>query len=137
MADKNIRTRKKSRLKRARLRLFSKIKHLVDEAHWKTAIHLCRRFDVILLPEFSTRDMMQKHGANGGWKRKISKKTCRNLAMWSHYKFRLRLIEKAKQYGRSLLIVGEEYTTQKLARLADFFTQKSAWPQQNIQMPKL
>jgi len=94
MADKNIRTRKRSRLKRARLKLFSKIKHLVDEAHWKTAIHLCRRFDVILLPEFSTRDMMQKHGANGGWKRKISKKTCRNLAMWSHYKFRLRLIEE-------------------------------------------
>ena len=39
MVDKNIRTRKKSRLKRARLKLFSKIKHLVDETHWKTKKH--------------------------------------------------------------------------------------------------
>ena len=55
--------------------------------------------------------MVLKRASNGGWVRKISKNTARRMLMLSHYRFKLRLIEKARQYGKVLTIVNEAFTS--------------------------
>jgi putative transposase len=46
-------------------------------------------------------------------RRKISSKTARNTLTWSHYKFKTRLMNKARKYpNRRVIICGEEYTSQ-------------------------
>jgi putative transposase len=111
--QKRIRARIK-RLKRVRRRLFSRITHLVDEVHWKSAAYLCDNFDVIMLPEFGVSSMVRKR--KNGRRRVISKNTTRRMLLWAHYRFRQRLIGKAKQHGRVLLICNEAYTTKTCGR---------------------
>lgn len=91
--------------KKARESLRLRIKHLVDEVHWKTIRFLLDHFDNVIIPVFEVRNMVKK--AN----RKITKKTVRNILSWRHYVFRMRLMEKAKLEGKNVFVVGEEYTT--------------------------
>jgi len=91
-----------------------KIKHVVDEVHWKTVHFLLTHFQNILIPSFNVQDMVLKKN------RKISCKTVRQMLGWSHYKFRQRLMSSAKRVNqsapvwtrRNVYVVGEEYTTQ-------------------------
>jgi IS605 OrfB family transposase len=104
------------KLKRKRLCVYTKVKNLCDEVHWQTASYLCKNFDVILIPEFGVSDMVKKRGKNGSWKRDISKNTSRRMLLLAHYRFRQRLLNKAKQYGRNVVIVNEAYTTKTCTR---------------------
>lgn len=71
----------------------------------------------MLLPTFGTRDMVNKSESSGGRvKRKISKDTARNMLMWSHYKFKLRLLDKARQWGKTVVVVSEAYTSKTCTR---------------------
>jgi putative transposase len=108
--------KRRLRLRRAKFRVYKKIRHLTDEVHWQTANYLCRTFDTILLPEFGTSEMVKKRHANGSWKRKISRNTSRRMLLWSHYRFRQRLIEKAKQHGTAIVIVNEAFTSKTCSR---------------------
>jgi putative transposase len=92
---------KRKRKEKLRLR----IKHLVDEVHWKAIRFLLNRFDHILIPTFEVQNMVKKA------ERKITKKTVRNMLSWRHYTFRQRLMTKGSQEGKSVYVVGEEYTT--------------------------
>jgi hypothetical protein len=116
MDAESTRAKRRARLRRVRFRLFTKIKNLVDEVHWKAANFLCKNFDVILLPEFGTQGMVRKQRPDGSWKRRIGKNTSRRMLMWAHYRFRLRLLAKAQHHGKSLVIVDEAYTSMTCTR---------------------
>jgi putative transposase len=110
--DKAIRHKQRLRMRKARLKMFRRVRGLTDQAHWQCAHHLCSRYDVILLPEFGVQKMVSKRDpVTGGWTRNIGKKTCRRMLLWSHYKFKMRLFEKAKQWGKTVVIVNEAYTS--------------------------
>jgi putative transposase len=104
------------RMRRARLRMYGRIRTLTDEVHWKTCDFLCKNYDVIMLPTFGTSEMVKKRSKPGKKTRKISRNTARRLLLWRHYTFRQRLIEKARQWGRVLMIVNESYTTKTCTR---------------------
>ena len=78
--------------------------------HWKCIDYLCRNYDVILLPSFGTQDMAKKIQKDHR-RRKINRDTTRKMLMMSHYKFRLRLLHKARQWGKSVVVVNEAYTS--------------------------
>ena len=82
-----------------------RIRDLVDELHWKTCRFLVQNFDVILLPTFETKDMVLK------CKRKIRKKSVRSLLTFSHFRFKMRLKNKASEFGKVVLDVDEAYTS--------------------------
>ena len=91
--------------KKAIYRLRLKIKHIVDEVHWKTIRYLLDNFDNILIPIFGVSKMVKKID------RKISKKWVRNMLSWRHFQFRMRLITKASSENKNVFVVGEEYTS--------------------------
>jgi IS605 OrfB family transposase len=98
------------RLRRARFRMQTRLANIRKEVHRKCAHYIATTFDVILLPEFGSKRMVNKHT------RKISTNTVRRLLLWAHYKFRQHMIAKAKEHGKVLLIVNEAYTTKTCCR---------------------
>lgn len=103
--------RKRYRLKKVILRVHKKIKNLVKDLHCKLAKWLCSNYDTILIPSFGTSQMVKRMG------RKINKSTAWKMLTWSHYSFRMRLINKAKEYpGVRVVTVTEEYTSKTCTR---------------------
>ena len=102
--------KKRYRLKKAYKRIHCTIRNLVKELHCKVSKYLCLNYDLILLPSFKTQTMSIKG------KRKISAKNVRKMITLSHYQFQQRLIHKAKEYGKCVKIVEEEYTSKTCSR---------------------
>lgn len=98
-------SKKKYRMRKAANRIRIKIRNLISELHWKTANFLCKNFDIILLPSFETSQMVKKG------KRKIISKSARQMLTFSHYLFKQRLISKAKELGKLVIIANEAYTS--------------------------
>ena len=92
-------------MKKAQRKMRQRIKEMIKDFHHKVSNHLCITFDLILLPEFGTSEMVKKQ------KRKIGKQTVRKMFTWSHYKFKQRLLHKAKRYNKQVKIVREDYTS--------------------------
>ena len=65
----------------------------------------------LLSPEFAVKQMTRKRGQGGEWKRRINRSTVRRMLLWGHYQFRMRLLAKAKQWGKTVVVVGEGYTS--------------------------
>ena len=101
--------RKKRTMRRAANQIRRRIRHLVKELHSKTAHFLVSNFDVILLPCFDTSEMTLRH------QRKIRKKSVRQMLTLSHYKFKQRLLAKAEQFGKHVIIVNEAYTSKTVS----------------------
>ena len=101
--------RKKRTMRRAANRIRRRMRHLVKELHCKTVHFLVSNFDVILLPSFDTSQMMVRQH------RRIRKKSVRQMLTLSHYTFKHRLLEKAKQLGKHVIIVNEAYTSQTVS----------------------
>ena len=99
--------KKRYRLKKAAARMRERIKSLVDELHKKCSTWLCRSYRVILIPVFGVKSMVKRG------KRSISSRTARSLLTWSHFRFRQRLLNKAKQYPWCQVVVTEEPYTSK------------------------
>jgi putative transposase len=102
------------RIHRKMLRLETRIRNCVADLHWKLARWLCENYEVILLPVFSTQQMMRKNNPfTGKRQRKIHKTTVRKMQLWSHFSFRQRLLHRAKEYGDKCIvkIVTEEFTS--------------------------
>jgi len=96
----------RNRMKKAAERLRQRIHNLVDEVHKKAALYLTTNYTQILLPAFGVSGMVQHHG------RKIHCKTVRQMLTWSHYRFRQRLLHKAKLASHCQVhVVTEEYTS--------------------------
>jgi putative transposase len=105
-----LNAKKRYKLKKRCCLLRTKIQHIVNDLHWKTADYLTKNFQVILLPIFGSKNMANKK------KRKISKLTTRLLLGFSHYQFQQKLIYKAKQRGRQVILCKEHYTTKCCGR---------------------
>ena len=101
--------RKKRTMRRAANQIRRRIRCLVKELHCKTVHFLVSNFDVILLPSFDTSQMTLRQ------QRKIRKKSVRQMLTLSHYKFKQRLLQKAKQFGKHVIIVNEAYTSKTVS----------------------
>jgi putative transposase len=77
----------------------------VDELHFKLIRLLLNSFDMILLPTFETRQMVQKAA------RKIRAKSVRSMLTWKHFQFKQRLKSAAARIGKTVLDVCEAYTS--------------------------
>jgi putative transposase len=106
-SQEGVRHRRRYRLKRAARRIQKKIRNLVDDLHKKLVKYLCTHYRVILLPEFNTQQMVKRRRC-----RRIRSKTARAMMTWSHYRFKKRLMDKAREYPWCRVIVcTEEYTS--------------------------
>lgn len=103
--------RHRYKYKKGILRMEKKIRNLIDDLHWKLANWLCENYKIILIPVFQTSDMVKRK------KRKIGKKTARQLYSWKHFTFRQRLINKAREYPWCKVIVVDEHNTSKTCGL--------------------
>jgi putative transposase len=102
----DVRHSRRYRLKRAGRRIRLKIRNMMDEIHKKLSKWLCSNFKCILIPKFEVSNMVRKK------KRRIGSKTTRFMYTWAHYRFRQRLISKAREYPQCHVIVTQEpYTT--------------------------
>jgi len=96
-------------LRKAANRIKVKIRNLIDELHKKIAHFLVTNFDIILLPIFETKQMT-KRGA-----RKLRKKSVRQMLTLSHYRFKVFLKHKVKEYGVQVIDVCEAYTSRTVS----------------------
>ena len=99
----------KRRMKIAQARMRKKIKNLVKELHFKTSRFLVDNFDVVLLPTFETSQMASKSS------RKLRSKTVRAMLTWAHYQFKVRLKNKALEFGKKVIEVCEAYTSKTVS----------------------
>ncbi|VBB17596.1 putative transposase [Yasminevirus sp. GU-2018] len=107
----NWRTRRNIRSRQALLR--TKIKNVVNDLHWKTVNFLCNNFKTIITTHFETKKMTAKEG------RDINNKSVRMMLGLSHYTFKQKLLERAKQKGNHVMIVDESYTSKTCGRCGE------------------
>ena len=90
-----------NRFNKAMQRIRWKVRDLIDEIHNKTALFLCKLFDVIYLPTFETQEMVSK----------LHHKTSRAMLGWAHYRFKMKLKAKAEEYSCKVVDCNESYTS--------------------------
>jgi transposase len=123
--------RRKMKLKNMRKKinmLYRKIKGYVHNLHNKSINFLVKNYDMILIPEFKTQNMIRNYkktireikNKNENVKENLKQysKKCRLnkrvkfvLQQLSHYTFRQRLLHKGEEYGCHIKVVTEEYTS--------------------------
>lgn len=96
-------------LKKAKLRIFEKIRQLIKEMHCKMTNYILENFDIILIPAFDVSTMSRRKNLQG-MSRKLSRSTVRSMLTWSHYQLRERMLFKAQEYKKQVEIVDEIYT---------------------------
>ncbi len=106
-AKANRQSRKNMR--RAANRIRTQIKNLVDELHRKVARYLVDTFDIILLPTYETSDMVMRG------KRKLRKRSVRQMLTLSHHRFKKFLKHKAEESGCIVVDVCEAYTSKTVS----------------------
>ena len=101
--DSNSKGRK---MQRAIIRQRKRIRHLVDEVHWKIIIFLTSRFSNIILPPFEVSGMVKRS------ERILTTKSVRQMLSWRFYAFKTRFQERCKRLQNvNVFIRGEEYTS--------------------------
>lgn len=96
----------KTKIVKAIKRKRKELKNMIKDLHFKACNFLCENYKTILLPSFGTQDMVKRT------KRKIGRKTARQMTSQSHYSFKQRLIECSKKYKNcNIIIVDESYTS--------------------------
>lgn len=84
-----------------RMKTQHRIRHVVDDLHWKTITFLTKHYQHILLPHFDSQGMMGKN-------RKVN----RDLNLLKHYLFQCRLKEKVNEiHGLHVYLVNESFTS--------------------------
>jgi IS605 OrfB family transposase len=79
------------------------IANRIDDLHWKTIDFLTTNYMTIVVSDFKISQLIKN--------KRLNRTSKRMLCLLSHYKFRLRLVEKCKQRGNSLWFVDESYTS--------------------------
>ncbi|NEP56276.1 MAG: transposase [Symploca sp. SIO2G7] len=92
-------------MRKASHRIRRKIQNLVKDLHNKAARFLVNNYKVVFLPTFDTSEMVVKS------KRKLAKKTARNMLTWSHFKFKQHLLQMAQREGVLVVLCNESYTS--------------------------
>lgn len=95
--------KKKGWYKRLQTRLYDKIRHIVDDCHFKSAKWLCQNYDTIIIGKISTVSIASGSNLIGNQKRL--------LYLLSHYNFRQRLLAKAEITDCKVIIADESYTS--------------------------
>ena len=125
--------RNKKHIKTKIRKYYKKIKNIVKELHNKTALYLVKNYDRILLPKFETQNMLKNKKYTKEYFNKLNvekgEEECKKeikkiykqrklngrvkfvLNNLSHYKFKMHLLNKCKEYGSELIEVTEEYTS--------------------------
>ena len=103
--EKEAPARRRGRFRRAQARMRQRIKDLIDECHKKAALWLLKTFDVIIIPRFNSHSMAGKR------KRRLNRRTVRKMLTWSHGRFLNRLLSKAEELGKKIIIISEAYTS--------------------------
>ena len=68
--------------------------------------YLCESYKLIFLPKFTTQQMVRRAT------RKIKSKTARAMMTYAHFRFRQRILDKARNYENvQVVIVNEAYTS--------------------------
>lgn len=101
---------KKSKLRKAWYRTLARTSDLMTDLHYKTIKWMLTNYDVIICPKFSTANMLNKKTTV------LSKSTRELFRFLSHYKFRNRLIYKAKYAAKLVLDCNESQTTMCCSR---------------------
>ena len=78
--------------------------------HWKTINHIVKNTDFIFYGDIKSHDIV-KNGIN----RTLNK----NINDLKFYKFKQRLLFKAKEYNKKVYLVNERYTTQTCSYCGD------------------
>lgn len=112
--------RKKRRLVAVGDRIRKRSVNLVNELHRKFSLWLCRNYSVVLLPKFDTRPMVRKRSDGGTWTRKIGRKTAGGAMRLAHYRFRNFLTHKATEFGTTIEICDERYTSMTCGSCGSF-----------------
>lgn len=97
--------KKAQRMRHAAARMRRQIHRLQTEIHRKSALFFVKEFDVIVIPPFNAHEMSRRGT------RKIQSPVVRSMMDWGHGLFRQRLISKAQEYGKTVVIQNEAYTT--------------------------
>ncbi len=106
-------SRKRYKLEKRCAELRTKAKCIVDDLHWRTADLLTKHFQVILLPVFNTKRMVNNKSSA------LNRKTKRLMLGLKHYSFQQKLIYKANQRGRKVILCKEHYTTKCCGRCGE------------------
>jgi putative transposase len=91
---------KKCKLNKAKAKLQEKKKDIVDDLH-KKACSFLKHYEYVLLPEFKVKGMVNS----------LPKTVKRSLLDLSHFKFKMRLIQKTSETGSKILICNEILTS--------------------------
>jgi putative transposase len=97
--------RQRRSMRKAASRIREKIQNLVKDLHNKVARFLVSEYKIIFLPTFCTSEMVVKS------RRKLNKKTARNMLSWSHYRFQQHLIQMANRHNVLVVLCNESYTS--------------------------
>ena len=100
---KQRKSAKRYKLKIAANKTTAKINQFRKEMDYKTIQTLFDQVDIVVLPKFEVQNMVSG--------RKLRKRERVRMQVWGHYKFRMRIIEKAKELGKKVLVVSEHYTS--------------------------
>jgi hypothetical protein len=97
---------------RSMKRKIAQLRHKKDcyrtNAHYDATNFLLKEYDHIVIPKFPIKGMVKKEGG----RRKIGRKTVRDLYSWSHFQFRMRLASKAELDDNKVVrYVGEPGTS--------------------------
>ena len=103
--DLSASKRQRRAMRKAAHNLRTKIQKLIKELHNQLASFLVNNYKLIYLPIFETSDRVIKS------KRKLVKKTARNMLTWSHYKFQKHLIQMAQRNNVLVVLCNESYTS--------------------------
>ena len=117
-SKKEVRHHQRYRMRVAARRIRLKFRNLVDELHKRLAKWLCENYGCVLIPEFQTSQMILKG------QRKIRSKTARAMCTWAHYRFRQRLLSKAREYPWCQVVITEEPYTSKTCSACGWIHQK-------------
>jgi putative transposase len=94
-----------SKIKRQIRKKYNKINNIIDDIHWRTITYLRKNYNDILLPIFESQEMVKSMNS-------YQKKCKDKLLTLKHYKFKERLINKAKSIKNLRVhIVNEAYTS--------------------------
>lgn len=102
-------SRRKQKMYLAAARMRVRIRNLVDDLHYQAIGWLLRNYTTIILPEGNFTNACKRA------KRKISRKSVRALLGLAFGRFRERLISKAQELGRNVIVVNEAYTSKTAA----------------------
>ena len=95
--------RKKKNMRVRKLKIFKKVKDVVNNMHIHVSRELARGYDTVILPEFGTSKMLSE--------KTLCSSTKRMMGALSFYKFKCRLTNECSKYKTDLKIVTEEYTS--------------------------